>query len=168
MFGLLTATSRQQQKKQEANKMQQPQELNDQCQNCILNIAHCTGTPNGNCHKQIKPKEQKPIATPTNSTATFCQYCKTKLEPNTTKCSNCGAPIKEAKTLKWLPECLVPKRKIKILDYTAGIITLIIWLVSTAWITQSYPITYALIIILAVFWLGFIVVFRLMIGGILD
>jgi hypothetical protein len=56
----------------------------------------------------------------------------------------------------------------KPLDICAGAFTFIIWLAASGWIIQAFNLTFASAIGLAVFWLSFIVVFRLMIGGILD
>jgi hypothetical protein len=61
-----------------------------------------------------------------------------------------------------------PKHKPKTLDWIAGLITIIIWTAATGWTLQTYPLTWALIIELSVLWLFFIVVFRLMTGGLLD
>lgn len=66
------------------------------------------------------------------------------------------------------PSWLKPKKPIKLLDALAGAFTTAIWCAATGWITQSFQLSYGLVIGLGVFWLGFIVVFRLMIGGILD
>jgi hypothetical protein len=60
------------------------------------------------------------------------------------------------------------RKQIKLLDAFAGAVTSVIWLAVSGWVIQAFGLTYLSVIGLAVFWLGFIVVFRLMIGGILD
>ena len=59
-------------------------------------------------------------------------------------------------------------KQLKALDLFAGSVTFIIWLAISGWILQSFQVSYPSIIGLSVFWLFFIVVFRLMIGGLLD
>ena len=76
-------------------------------------------------------------------------------------------PIKQKKQ-RSLPTWIKPKNPIRFLDAFAGAVTLIIWLAATGWIIQAFSLSYASVIGLSVFWLSFIVVFRLMIGGILD
>ena len=83
---------------------------------------------------------------------------KTKEKPINTK-----TPFKISKLTAWFKT-----KQVKALDALAGAFTLIIWLATSAWIIQAFTVTYACVIGLAVFWLFFIVAFRLMIGGILD
>jgi len=96
-----------------------------------------------------------------------CVYCGGKLKPQYTKCPNCGAAVKP-KTQYKIPDWIKPKHSIHFLDAFAGVVTFIIWLAATGWIIQSFHLTYGTLIGLAVFWLFFVVAFRLMIGGILD
>jgi hypothetical protein len=77
-------------------------------------------------------------------------------------------PTPKTKKQHSLPTWIKPKHEIRLLDAFAGIVTLIVWLAATGWIIQSFSLTYASIIGLSIFWLGFVVAFRLMIGGILD
>jgi len=68
-----------------------------------------------------------------------------------------------AKFSTWLKS-----KRVKPLDALAGLFTTGIWLAASGWIIQSFHLTYATSIGLGVFWLCYIVVFRLVIGGILD
>jgi hypothetical protein len=79
------------------------------------------------------------------------------------KPSNPKTPFKLYRLAAWFKS-----KQIKPLDALAGVFTLIIWLATSAWIIQTFTLTYACMIGVAVFWLFFIVTFRLMIGGILD
>ena len=62
----------------------------------------------------------------------------------------------------------VKKKQIKLLDALAGVITTVSWIAVTGYIVQIFGLSWALAIGLSVFWLFYIVVFRLMIGGLLD
>ena len=115
--------------------------------------------PGGNT-EEPKPAPQ-PIYNPL-----VCQHCGAKLKQNWTHCNNCGAPI-TPKTQYKIPAWIKPHH-IHPLDAFAGAMTFIIWLAATGWIIQSFHLGYGTIIGLAVFWLFFIVAFRLMIGGLLD
>jgi hypothetical protein len=98
-------------------------------------------------------KQQTPLKQPNN----------TEHKPETAS----EAPIQPQKTLT-IPEFLKPKHKISPLDYFAGAMTFIIWVAISGWLIQSFGLTWGLTVGLAMFWITFIVVFRLMIGGILD
>ena len=60
------------------------------------------------------------------------------------------------------------RKKIKFLDAVAGALTTVIWAASTYGIIETFSLTYVSVIGLAVFWLCYIVVFRLMVDGILG
>ena len=79
----------------------------------------------------------------------------------------CTTPQNKPRKLSSLKAWLQTKHY-KTLDLFAGAATFVCWIAATGWIIQSFGLTYASIIGLAVFWLGFIIVFRLMIGGLLD
>ena len=83
--------------------------------------------------------------------------------PQAEKHVNPKTPFKLSKLTAWFKT-----KQVKPLDALAGAFTLIIWLAASAWIIQAFTVTYACVIGLAVFWLFFIVAFRLMIGGIID
>lgn len=102
--------------------------------------------------------------------AEFCQHCGVKLEANAVKCWNCSAPIKEdlIKKIISIPEFLKPKKQLKFLDLFAGAMITLIWIATTYGALTSYAITWPIVIGLAIFWLTFVVVFRLVTGGLLD
>jgi hypothetical protein len=95
-----------------------------------------------------------------------CKHCGNPIQPTDLKCGYCGAKIEPEKPYTVTRN--IPKHKMGFLDFFAGAVTFIIWLAATAWIWQSIHFSWGLLIGLAVFWLAFVVVFRLMIGGILD
>ena len=70
---------------------------------------------------------------------------------------------RETKLSAWLKS-----KRVKPLDALAGAFTTLIWGAASGWIIQSFHLTYSTAIGLGVFWLCYIVVFRLVIGGILD
>jgi hypothetical protein len=102
-----------------------------------------------------KPKHY----TPHGKGAEYCQKCGVKLDADAIQCWSCKTQIKEPQK---------PKRKIYFLDAFAGAMILIIWLATTAWALQSYGFSWALTIMLAVFWIVFVVVFRLFAEGLLN
>jgi hypothetical protein len=112
-------------------------------------------------------KPPQPIAQPTTPQK-FCQFCGSAIRLNAVKCWNCGAPFTEQKRSFGIPECLKPKRKLSILDTFGAAMVALIWVASTGWILTNYTLSWFTIIGLGAFWLVFIVVFRLVIGGILD
>lgn len=105
----------------------------------------------------------------TGKTPEHCAYCGAKLdrEVNPTNCWNCGAPIQQPPKHQ-IPECIRPKKRIKPLDAFAGSMVFVIWLAASYMIVTGGEITAWTVIGLAVFWVFFIVVFRLVAGGILD
>ena len=80
---------------------------------------------------------------------------------------NPARPVKPKKPFSW-PSWLKPNHPIKFLDGLAGTLVLSIWLAASGWILQSFGLSWGSAIALAVFWLFFIVAFRVVIGGILD
>jgi hypothetical protein len=97
--------------------------------------------------------------TPHGKGAEYCQQCGVKLDAGAIQCWNCKNQIKT------VPK---QKRKIHFLDAFAGIMILIIWIATTAWALQSFGFSWALTIGLAVFWIFFIIVFRLFAEGLLN
>jgi hypothetical protein len=65
-------------------------------------------------------------------------------------------------------EFLRPKQKVGTLDLFAGIMVLVVWVAASGWIISSYGISWGIVVGIAVFWVFFVVVFRLVIGGLLD
>lgn len=112
-----------------------------------------------------EPPNTPPVSFSSDSKPKYCKHCGSQIEENAVKCWNCGAPVNK---IGWLPECLIPKHKISLLDYFAGAITTILWMAITGWILTAYSLSFVLAAELAVFWLVFIVVFQLMVGGLLD
>jgi DNA polymerase III alpha subunit (gram-positive type) len=102
--------------------------------------------------------------------AEFCQNCGSKLDAQAVKCWNCGAPIKEStKTLfQKIPEILKPKHKIRPLDAFAGAMIALVWLAVTYGALTNGAITWITITAIAFWWLLFVIVFRLVAGGLLD
>ena len=81
-------------------------------------------------------------------------------------CNNCGAPV-ETQTKTALPTWIKPHQA-HALDFFAGIIVFVMWLAATAWMLSSFGVTYSSVIGLGVFWIIFIIVYRVVAGGILD
>jgi hypothetical protein len=66
------------------------------------------------------------------------------------------------------PAWLKPKQQIKLLDAFAGAMATLIYLAASGWILSSFSVSWSLIAGLSGFWLSFVIVFRLVVGGILD
>jgi Mg2+ and Co2+ transporter CorA len=66
------------------------------------------------------------------------------------------------------PAWLKPKQQIKPLDAFAGAMGTLIYLAASGWILSSFSVSWGLIAGLSGLWLSFVVVFRLVVGGILD
>jgi hypothetical protein len=67
-----------------------------------------------------------------------------------------------------LPTWLKPQRKLSVLDSFGAAMVVLIWGAATGYFLTSYALNWLTLIGLGAFWLVFIVVFRLVIGGILD
>jgi hypothetical protein len=104
--------------------------------------------------------------------AEYCKYCGNKIDAGTIKCPNCGAPIKEEENNKTIydriPECFKPKKPIKLLDALAAIMLTTIWLSVTYAALTSGSITWITVVAIAFWWILYVVVFRIVVGGILD
>ena len=96
-----------------------------------------------------------------------CTHCGAKLKPNWTKCNNCGAPVMPQAKQPIIPEWIKPHQA-HALDFFAGIVVFVMWLAATAWMINVYGLSYGSIIGLGVFWIIFIIVYRVVAGGILD
>lgn len=98
----------------------------------------------------------------------YCPFCGVKIDADTIQCWNCKAHLTDRKLDLKIPKFLKPKKPIKPLDAFAGSMVFIIWLAATGWILQSYALDFILAIEIAVFWIVFVVAFRVVAGGILD
>jgi hypothetical protein len=67
-----------------------------------------------------------------------------------------------------LPKWLKPNQEVKLLDAFAGALVFVLWVAATGWMLSSFGFSWGFVAGLAVFWLVFIVAFRVIIGGILD
>jgi hypothetical protein len=95
-----------------------------------------------------------------------CVYCGAKLMPKWTHCNNCGAAVMP-KTQYEVPKTY-RKYCAKFLDYFAGFAALVIWIAVSALILQNYGLTWFSLIGLMVWWIMFVVVYRVLTGGILG
>ena len=75
-------------------------------------------------------------------------------------------PFKPQKQLS-LPAWLKPKQ-VKPLDIFAGAMTFLVWIAVSGWLLSSFALSWGLVAGVASFWLVFVVVFRLVVGGLLD
>ena len=96
-----------------------------------------------------------------------CTHCGAKLQPKWTRCNMCGAPVM-LKQQYTTPKAVDQKHRMGLLDLVAGAFVTVIWFAASGWILQSFILSWGLVIELAMFWVFWIIVFRLMIGGILD
>jgi hypothetical protein len=106
-----------------------------------------------------------------NQGAEYCKYCGIKIDADTVKCPNCGAPIKEDKPVtlsQLIPECFKPKKPVSFLDAFAGAMVTLIWLAVTYGALTSGTITWITVVAVAFWWALFVVVFRIVVGGILN
>jgi rRNA maturation endonuclease Nob1 len=110
--------------------------------------------------KQVEPAQQRPTKE--------CFHCGRLMDLDAKVCPYCGAPVEPKKPRIVIPDWINPHEKIHPLDAFAGLMVAVIWLAASGWILSSYALSWGLIIFFAVFWLVFVVVFRLVIGGILD
>lgn len=86
------------------------------------------------------------------------------LRPITTKPP---APVKPKK--QWiLPSWTKPQQHIKLLDAFAAVMVFVMWIGFSYGILEAFALSWSVIVGLAGLWLGFVVAFRLVIGGILD
>jgi len=115
--------------------------------------------PGGN-NNEPEPAPQ-PIYNPL-----VCQHCGAKLKPNWTRCNNCGAPV-TPKTQYKIPEWIKPHQT-HALDFFAGLAIFVIWIAASGWMLSAYGLSWGSIIGLGVFWIVFVVVYRVVTGGILD
>jgi hypothetical protein len=97
----------------------------------------------------------------------ICTHCGAKLKPNWTKCANCGAPVMPPRPASIIPEWVKP-HQMKPLDFFAGAIVFVMWIAATLLIINSFGLGLWSIIGLGIFWIIFIVVYRVVAGGILD
>ena len=112
-----------------------------------------------------QPKQPEPKTEPLKQCANCGRYT---LKPMDITCSFCGAPVEPKKPLFRIPDWIKPPHQIHALDVFAGIMVTIIWIAASAWMFTTFGFSWGLVIGFACFWLVFVVVFRLVIGGILD
>jgi hypothetical protein len=95
-----------------------------------------------------------------------CEHCGAKLKPNWTHCNNCGATVTpHQKTV--MPEWIKPHH-MHPLDFFAGAAVFVIWIAATLLMINSYGLGLWTIIGLGIFWIIFVIVYRVVAGGILD
>lgn len=97
-----------------------------------------------------------------------CANCGRPKEKGGLVCRYCGAPVEQPKPLLKIPEFLKLKTPIKILDAFAGLMVFVVWVAASGWILNSFSLSWGLVVGLAIFWIMFIVVYRVVVGGILD
>jgi hypothetical protein len=139
----------------------------------------------GNALNPIANPPSKPVKTLTNDGdpskpahytyhgqgAEYCKYCGNKIDADTIKCPNCGAPVKEDKTKtlsQLIPNCFKPKAPVSFLDAFAGAMVTLIWIAVTYAALTSGAVTWITVIAVAFWWLLFVVVFRITVGGLLN
>jgi ribosomal protein L40E len=96
-----------------------------------------------------------------------CTHCGAKLKPNWTKCGNCGAPVQLQRKTPIIPPWIKP-HQMKALDFFAGAVVFVMWIAATMLIINSFGLGPWTIIGLGIFWIVFVVVYRVVAGGILD
>jgi ribosomal protein L40E len=116
----------------------------------------------GNGNADVPEPAPAPVLDPL-----ICTHCGAKLKPNWTKCANCGAPVMPQQKQPIIPAWIKP-HQMKPLDFFAGAVVFVMWIAATMLIINSFGLGPWTIIGLGIFWLVFVVVYRVVAGGILD
>jgi hypothetical protein len=110
---------------------------------------------------QALPKEPEPPPTE-------CKYCgKLTIKPGDIICSYCGGLVQPDKPIE-KRTFTAQIHQIHTLDAIAGAIVFVIWLSLSYWYIKSFAFNWLFLVGFAGLWLVFVVVFRVVTGGILD
>jgi ribosomal protein L37E len=97
-----------------------------------------------------------------------CKHCgKPTISFGDKTCSFCGAPVEQEKPFT-LSSFLKQKHKIHPIDAVAGLIVFSVWIALSIGYVEAVPFGWGFLVGFAALWLVFVVVFRLVTGGILD